>query len=82
MSEDNMQIQVLKTMATLITTAFGLIAALAWNEAISGLIAMFFKDSNGLIGLFVYALIVTILAVVATTLIAKALGKQGIELDE
>ncbi|WP_455240343.1 DUF5654 family protein [Methanothermobacter tenebrarum] len=54
--------EVIKTMATLITTAFGLIAALAWNEAIKALIQLFFKAGNALTGLFVYAIIVTILA--------------------
>lgn len=31
--------EVMGTIATLITTAFGLIAALAWNEAIKAIIA-------------------------------------------
>ena len=33
--------QVLQTIATLITTAFGLIAALAWNEAIKAIITQY-----------------------------------------
>lgn len=39
------KLEVLKTMGTLITTAFGLIAALAWNEAIKALITQFFKQA-------------------------------------
>ncbi|MGB9837624.1 DUF5654 family protein [Methanothermobacter sp.] len=74
--------EVLKTMGALITTAFGLIAALAWNEVIKALITQFFKAGNELTGLFVYALIVTILAVIATILIARSLAHYGIELPE
>ena len=33
--------EVMKTIATLVTTAFGLIAALAWNEAIKAIIGCF-----------------------------------------
>ncbi|BAW31179.1 MAG TPA: DUF5654 family protein [Methanothermobacter sp.] len=74
--------EVIKTMATLITTAFGLIAALAWNEAIKALIQLFFKAGNALTGLFVYAIIVTILAVIATIIIARSLAHLEIEMPE
>lgn len=40
----DMKNQVMTTIATLITTAFGLIAALAWNEAIKAIIAQFFMQ--------------------------------------
>ncbi|MDI9615167.1 DUF5654 family protein [Methanothermobacter sp.] len=76
------KLEVLKTIGTLITTAFGLIAALAWNEAIKVLITQFFKAGNELTGLFVYALVVTILAVIATILIARRLAHYGIELRD
>jgi len=74
--------EVIKTMATLITTAFGLIAALAWNEAIKALIQLFFKAGNALTGLFVYAIIVTILAVIATIIIARSLAHLEIEMPK
>ncbi|MDI9624495.1 MAG: DUF5654 family protein [Methanothermobacter sp.] len=74
--------EIIKTMATLITTAFGLIAALAWNEAIKALIQLFFKAGNALTGLFVYAIIVTILAVIATIVIARSLAHLEIEMPE
>ncbi|HHT18202.1 MAG TPA: hypothetical protein GXZ72_01360 [Methanobacterium sp.] len=65
--------QVMQTIATLLTTAFGLIAALAWNEAIKSLITTFVGKGSDLIGLFIYAIIITIIAVVATLLIARAI---------
>ncbi len=73
---DEFKVQVLETFAALITAAFGLVAALAWNEAIKTTIAKFFTTGNGeLIGLFVYAIIVTIIAVIFSILITKALKK-------
>ncbi|MFZ3020235.1 MAG: DUF5654 family protein [Minisyncoccia bacterium] len=53
-----------------ILTALGLIAGLAWNEAISATIKSLFPlDQNGLVPKFFYAIAVTILVV----LLSKAL---------
>ena len=65
----------LETTAALITSAFGLVAALAWNEAIKAAIAMWLSADDEVIGLVIYALIVTVIAVIATLLIAMALAK-------
>ena len=67
------------TISTLMTVAFGLIAALAWNDAIKAIIATLIPKGNGITGLLIYAIIVTIVAVVATILIAKALGKPPVQ---
>ena len=45
-------------------TAFGLVAALAWNEAIKGLINQFVPQGKGVPSLFVYAGLVTVIAVI------------------
>ncbi len=71
---DEFKVQLLETFASLITAAFGLVAALAWNEAIKQAVAEVFDSGNELAGLCVYAIIVTILAVVMTLLIARALN--------
>jgi len=73
--DNKFKIQLLETTAALITAAFGLIAALAWNGAIQALIAEFISKDNNLVGLFVYAIIVTIIAVIMTLLIARSIGK-------
>ena len=65
----------LETTAALITSAFGLVAALAWNEAIKAAIAQWLSADDEVIGLVIYALIVTVIAVIATLLIALALAK-------
>ena len=58
--------------AALITAAFGLVAALAWNDAIKQLIVRFGFDGYG--PLF-YAIIVTLLAVLFTYWIGRAAAK-------
>ncbi len=71
--------QVLATIATLMTTAFGLIAALAWNEAIKAIILELFPKQGGITGLLIYAVLITIIAVVATVIIARAIAKPAIQ---
>ncbi len=72
---DEFKVQLLETFASLITAAFGLVAALAWNDAIKSAVALIFDKGNELTGYIVYAVVVTILAVIMTLLIARALGK-------
>lgn len=71
-----MKEQVLDTIAALMTAAFGLIAALAWNTAIADAVKQYFaKPGDQLVGEFVYAILVTILAVIAIILIARAIAR-------
>ena len=73
---------VMKTIITLVTTAFGLVAGLAWNDAIQKLIESVMGAGDALTGLFIYAIIVTILAIVVTIVLARMAAKMGIEVDE
>ncbi len=72
----------MKTIITLVTTAFGLVAGLAWNDAIQKLIETLVGTGDALSGLFIYAIIVTILAVVVTIILARMAAKMGIEVDD
>lgn len=73
-----MKSEVIEKIAALITAAFGLIAALAWNDAIRALFvgpcgtqgagALCMLSSGGP---WIYAGIVTVIAVAATITIAK-----------
>jgi len=74
-----MKSQVLTTIATLMTTAFELIASLAWNEAIKALILQFFPTGSGLTGLLIYAILITIIAIIATVIIARAIAKPAVQ---
>lgn len=73
---------IMETILTLITTAFAFVAGLAWNEAIQKLIAEFYTAGSAVTGLLIYAIIVTIVAVVVTVLLARIAGRMGIELDK
>jgi uncharacterized membrane protein len=59
------------TMIGLATIAFGLIAAGAWNKFISDLIAIFLKPGSGVWAEFLYALIVTVIAILVVQNLAK-----------
>jgi len=62
---------------TLITAAFGLVAALAWNEAIKSFITSRGWDSHGP---WVYAVGITVLAVLVTIVLGK-LSERAKKLD-
>jgi hypothetical protein len=51
------------------------VAALSWNEAIKAAVAEAFGAADDLMGMMIYAIIVTILAVIMTILIARTLAK-------
>lgn len=59
------------TMIALATVAFGLLAAGAWNKFISDLIAIFLKPGNGVIAELIYAVLVTIIAIVVVQALSK-----------
>lgn len=61
----------LGTMIALATAAFGLIAALAWNKFITDLIALFLKPGSGVWAELLYAVVITIIAVVVIQNLAK-----------
>ena len=67
--------EVIEKIAALITAAFGLVAALAWNGAIQELFKLVFGDQSTLVAMFVYAVVVTIIAVIAVILIGRAAAK-------
>lgn len=73
---------IMETILGLITTAFAFVAGLAWNDAIQKLIEQFIGTGDALPSLFIYAIIVTIVAVIVTVLLARVAGKMGINLDD
>ena len=72
-------ITVIKNMITLAASGFGLVVALAWNELIRSLvdeyIAPFLGKEGGVISLFVYAVVVTFLAVFTTMQLTRVQHK-------
>lgn len=62
-------------MLKLVTSGFGLVAALAWNELIKEVISKHiepvFGGGSSLISLLIYAVVVTLLAVTVTYKLSK-----------
>jgi len=79
-----MKKEVIEKLAALITAAFGLVAALAWNDAIRALfIGPCGTENAGALctlssgGPWVYAIIITIVAVIAAIGIGKIADKAA-----
>lgn len=53
------------------TAAFGLVAALAWNDAIQSLFTTLFGTAGDLAAKFVYALLVTVVVVFVTVRLGR-----------
>lgn len=64
----------------LVTSGFGLVSALAWNEVIKEFvkehIKPIFGENSGMISLLIYASVVTFLAVLITYNLGKIKGKE------
>jgi hypothetical protein len=58
--------EVLETTLQLATAAFGLVAALAWNDAIQTLFASLFGEAADITAKFLYAGVVTLIVVLVT----------------
>jgi len=73
--DKNLKLEILEKLASLITAGFGLVAALAWNEAIKELISVILPQPSMLLGKIIYAGIVTILVVFITIKLGRVINK-------
>ncbi len=77
--ERKMHIEILRQMITLATSGFGLVAALAWNNVIQDLVNNYIKkwlpQGGSLVSLLLYAVLITILAVLITLQLSRLLEK-------
>jgi len=71
-----MKPEVIDKFASLITAAFGLVAALAWNGAILAIFKKIFGTAEGILPMLIYAVIVTLIAVFVTIWIGGAAEKS------
>ncbi len=67
----------IQSMITLASAALGLVCALAWNDAIKSAMKSLLGEDDSLAGLFTYAILATIIAVVVLLALAKASAKVG-----
>jgi len=72
----NVEKEAILKALTFIMAAFGLVAALAWNEAIATLINFYFKSSSNIVSKFIYAIIVTFIAVIISLNISRIIDKE------
>jgi hypothetical protein len=72
--------ELFKQMVTLATAAFGLVAALAWNDAIQAFVTQYVDKyisvGSGIISRFIYAIIITAFAVFVTYQLTKIAGEE------
>ncbi|MEW6604885.1 MAG: DUF5654 family protein [Thermoproteota archaeon] len=71
--------EIIKAIAGLVTAAFGLVAALAWNTAIQEIFRVAFGEQGGVLPMIIYAVVVTIIAVIATIAIGRVASKAGVK---
>jgi len=64
------------TVISVVTTAFGVVVALAWNTALTNALANYTKDART-IALFIYALVITFLAVIAIIILSRVARRMG-----
>lgn len=67
----------LATMISLATAAFGVVAALAWNTAITDLFKAYLPKGSGIVADFIYAIVVTIIAVFVIVNLANLAARVG-----
>ena len=78
-SDKKLHIELVRQMLTLATSGFGLVAALAWNSLIQEFVSSYVKKllpaNSGIISLFIYAVVITALAVFITYQLSKLLDR-------
>lgn len=78
-AEKSFREELFQQMLTLSTSGFGLVAALAWNEAIQAFvknyIQYYFPNQSDVISKFLYAFLITIFAVFVTYQLSRLSAK-------
>jgi Family of unknown function (DUF5654) len=67
--------EVVATMISLASAAFGVVAALAWNTAITTAFNQAFGTAARLSALFIYAVVVTLIGVFVIVLLGRLAGR-------
>ena len=71
----DMPLAIVTNIIVLTTSGFGLVVALAWNEAIKNIVETYIDPllgkQSGVISLLLYAIVMTLLAVIITMQLAR-----------
>ncbi len=68
---------VLQSMITLSSAALGLVAALAWNDAIKETIRQLLGGDESLASKYTYAIFATVIAVIVVIMLSRIAAKVG-----
>lgn len=68
---------VMQSMITLASASLGLVAALAWNDAIKETMTQWLGGDDSLGAKYTYAIFVTLIAVVVVLVLARIAAKVG-----
>ncbi len=68
---------IIQSMITLAGAALGLVCALAWNDAIKQTMKSVLGEDDSLAGLYTYAILATLVAVVVLLLLGRAAARVG-----
>ena len=66
-----------QSMITLASAALGLVCALAWNDAIKSTMKQILGEDDSLAGMYTYAILATIVAIVVLLVLARAAARIG-----
>lgn len=75
--DDGKSKMTVQSCIALVSAALGLVAALAWNDAIKALMKEIWGENEGLAALFTYAILATVVAVVVILILANIAGRIG-----
>lgn len=67
----------LQTMITLATASLGLVAALAWNDAIKATFKQELGNAEALSALYTYAILATVLSIVVVSVLSWLASRVG-----
>jgi len=77
-----LRLEILQKITDLVTAGMGLVAALAWNNAIQAIFNRVFpKPGDNIAALTVYALVITIIIVVITVQLSRAVNMAKKQLN-
>ncbi len=74
--------ETIKTFSALLTSAFGLVAAFAWNETVKEAINRYISSGQGLKSKLIYAIAVTLLAVLVSYWLGRISAKFLVDSED
>ncbi len=69
------EVEIMDKLATMVTVSFGFVAALTWNETLKMIFRQILGSDLPMLFMVIYAVIITIIAVIATMVIARGKAK-------